>query len=53
MRQQEINFKCYNCENDIMFEQTQCRICGVSPDWYDTARLDYRDKYLEIFTVYV
>ncbi len=53
MRQQEINFKCSNCEHDIQYEQSQCMICGGTLDWPDVVSLDYADKYMEIYTVYI
>jgi hypothetical protein len=53
MRQQEVNFKCHNCEHDIHYEQFQCKICGLTLEWEETLRLDYADKYLEIYTVYI
>jgi hypothetical protein len=53
IKTQEINFKCHNCEHDIQYEQSQCRICGLTLEWEETLRLDYADKFLEIYTVYV
>jgi len=53
MIQQEIKFKCRNCEHDVQYEQSQCMVCGFTIEWEETLRLDYADKFLEIYTVYV
>ena len=53
MRQQEVNFKCYDCEHDIKYEQGKCETCHTTLEWVETVTLDYADKYLEIYTVYV
>lgn len=52
MRQQEIEFKCYNCSMSLLFYQDECTYCGTEIDW-TRINQSYADKYLEIFEVYI
>lgn len=53
MKTQEINFRCRGCRNELLHKQQQCEVCGFLIEWEETAVLDYEDKYLQIFTVFV
>ena len=52
MRQQEINFKCFLCNNNIKYLQEECHSCNHPILWnVDHIELIYQDKYLEIYEV--
>ena len=53
MKQQEVNFKCHNCEHDIQYEQAQCLGCEETLEWRFIVNLDFEDKYMERYTVYI
>ncbi len=52
MRNQEIQFNCYECSSEILFLQDKCVACGAELEW-KRINQSYQDKYLEIYEVFV